>query len=136
MRMEVSDIGMTLQEIKELKRQLGLTNDQLSSLSGVPLGTVQKVLGNTTSAPRQTTLRKLETALAKELGLRKSPAPYPKDPGIRHPDKTPPACGAAYPANSQQDPGMFLREPSAPYHINPADPSTQKYTIQDYYSLP
>ena len=47
---------MTLQDIKDLKKQLGLTNAHLAALSGVPLSTVQKVLGNTTSAPRQATL--------------------------------------------------------------------------------
>ena len=59
---------MTLQDIKELKKQLGLTNAQLAHLSGVPLSTVQKVLGNTTAAPRLTTLRRLEEALTGELG--------------------------------------------------------------------
>ena len=61
-------MAMTLQDIKELKKQLGLTNAQLAHLSGVPLSTVQKVLGNTTAAPRLTTLRRLEEALTGELG--------------------------------------------------------------------
>ena len=56
-------MAMTLAEIKDLKKQLGITNAHLADISGVPLSTIQKVLGNTTSAPRQKTLRKLETAL-------------------------------------------------------------------------
>lgn len=157
-----SKMGMTLQEIKELKKQLGLTNDQLSSLSGVPLSTVQKVLGNTTSAPRQVTLRKLETALATALNDRKTPGPVSKNSGVnsvlnpvldpaldsvsdsktdsklnpefRHQNKMALENGLLYPGYSQPDPGIFLKEPSAPYHT---DSSTKgKHTIQDYYSLP
>ena len=59
-------MAMTLAEIKDLKKQLGITNAHLADISGVPLSTIQKVLGNTTSAPRQKTLRKLETALLAE----------------------------------------------------------------------
>lgn len=145
---------MTLQEIKELKKQLGLTNDQLSSLSGVPLSTVQKVLGNTTSAPRQVTLRKLEAALATVLNDRKTPGSVSEksvlnpvsdpasnsksdsksNPEFRHQDKMTLENGLLYPGYSQPDPGIFLKEPSAPYHT---DSSTKgKHTIQDYYSLP
>ena len=45
-------MAMTLQDIKELKKQLGLTKSQHAHLSSVPLSTVQKVLGNTTGCPQ------------------------------------------------------------------------------------
>ncbi|MFR3386346.1 MAG: hypothetical protein ACLTST_07950 [Lachnospiraceae bacterium] len=34
---------MTIQEMKQKKKELGYTNEMVSALSGVPLGTVQKV---------------------------------------------------------------------------------------------
>ena len=36
---------MTVQEMRERKKELGYTYSQIAELSGVPLGTVQKVLG-------------------------------------------------------------------------------------------
>ena len=55
---------MTIDEIREKKRILGYSNETLSRISGVPLGTVQKVLAGVTKAPRQKTLEALSRALA------------------------------------------------------------------------
>lgn len=54
---------MTLKEIKIRKQELGYSNETLAKLSGVPLGTVQKVLGGVTKNPRQKTLEALSKAL-------------------------------------------------------------------------
>lgn len=54
---------MTIQEMKERKKELGYTYAQIAELSGVPLGTVQKVFNGATSAPRYETLRALEQLL-------------------------------------------------------------------------
>ncbi|WP_330376299.1 hypothetical protein [Butyrivibrio sp. AE3004] len=43
---------MTLQEMIDRKNELGLTYEQIARLSGVPVGTVQKVLGGITKSPR------------------------------------------------------------------------------------
>lgn len=69
---------LKIQELKALKREKGYTNEMLAELSGVPLGTVQKVLGGTTKAPRRETLMKLEHALtsAGSALLRESPFAY------------------------------------------------------------
>ena len=56
---------MNIQELKEQKQRLGITNRQLAELSGVPFGTVQKVFGGSTGSPRYLTLHKLEEALRK-----------------------------------------------------------------------
>ena len=53
---------MTLEKIKELKRLHGYTNEQISQRSGVPLATVQKVLGGTTRSPRFQTIQALCSA--------------------------------------------------------------------------
>ncbi len=50
---------MTLQEIIQMKQQTGYTNEMIANESGVPLGTVQKVLGGTTKSPRRATLEAL-----------------------------------------------------------------------------
>ena len=54
---------MTIEEMKERKRQCGYTNAQIADLSGVPLGTVQKIFTGETRSPRYETLRLLEKAL-------------------------------------------------------------------------
>ena len=107
-------MAMTLAEIKDLKKQLGITNAHLADISGVPLSTIQKVLGNTTSAPRQKTLRKLETALLFEYS----------HSGI------PTSVSSAKEAKEQN----LLKEAPAPYHTS-TDPG-RIHTIQDYYALP
>ena len=54
---------MTLSQLKERKRELGLTNQDIANSSGVPLSTVQKVFGGTTESPRRNTLEILSAAL-------------------------------------------------------------------------
>ena len=54
---------MTIEEMRARKRELGMTNEELAARSGVPLGTVQKVLAGATKAPRLKTLLALENVL-------------------------------------------------------------------------
>ncbi len=56
---------MTIQEMKERKRELGYSNAMVAELSGVPLGTVQKIFSGATASPRFETLRALEAVLKK-----------------------------------------------------------------------
>ena len=55
---------MTIEQMRFRKTVLGLTNEDLAKKSGLPLGTVQKVLAGITKAPRRRTLLKLEQALS------------------------------------------------------------------------
>ena len=55
---------MTIQEMNERKKELGYSYEKLSELSGVPVGTVQKVLGGITKTPRYDTLYALEKVLS------------------------------------------------------------------------
>ena len=41
-------IVMTLQEMRERKKERGLTNEMIAGRSGVPLGTVQKIFAGIT----------------------------------------------------------------------------------------
>ena len=56
-------IKMTIQEMLKRKTELGYTYAQLSELSGVPVGTIQKIFSGVTSSPRYETLRALEQVL-------------------------------------------------------------------------
>ena len=72
---------MTIQEMKQRKKELGYSNARIAELSGVPLGTVQKVFSGATASPRYETLRALERVLketdALRAGLvRESESPY------------------------------------------------------------
>ena len=52
--------------MKQKKKELGYTNEMVSALSGVPLGTVQKVFAGATPHPRYETLQALEKAFKDE----------------------------------------------------------------------
>ena len=45
-------IVMTIEEMQERKRELGYSYEKLAEISGIPLGTVQKILGGITKTPR------------------------------------------------------------------------------------
>ena len=57
---------MGLKKVNELKKKKGLTSEQLSNESGVPLGTLNKILNGTTKDPKLETLK----ALARVLGCK------------------------------------------------------------------
>ena len=53
-------VHMTLSEMKERKKELGYSYEQIAELSGVPLSTVQKVFSGATQSPRYETLFAIE----------------------------------------------------------------------------
>lgn len=54
---------MGLEIINELRKKKGLTSEQLSVKSGVPLGTLNKILNGTTKDPKLETLKALARVL-------------------------------------------------------------------------
>lgn len=56
---------MGLDKISEFKKKLNLTTEELSEKSGVPVGTLNKILSGATKDPKLETLK----AIAKVLGL-------------------------------------------------------------------
>ncbi len=54
---------MTIEEMQKQRKELGYTYETLSERSGVPLGTVQKVLSGITKNPRIETVKALERVL-------------------------------------------------------------------------
>ena len=68
---------MTVSEMRKRKKELGYTNEKVSELSGVPLGTVQKIFAGVTDSPRYDTLQALEKVFVKEWNmLRESVTAY------------------------------------------------------------
>lgn len=59
--MELGDL------ITQYRKDSGLTIDELAGRSGVPKGTLTKILGNTTKAPTLETVRAIAHALGKTL---------------------------------------------------------------------
>lgn len=54
---------MLYETLKQKKEELGLTTERLSQLSGVPVGTINKILNGETKSPRYNTLNALEAVL-------------------------------------------------------------------------
>lgn len=52
------------EELKKKKSELGITTEQLSRLSGVPVGTINKILNGETKSPRYDTLDALNRVLS------------------------------------------------------------------------
>ena len=102
------DSIMTLEEMKMRKRELGLSNETLAQLSGVPFSTVQKIFSGTTESPRQKTIQALEKVL-------------------RQPQER-----TCYPAAEGAPARSAVREAAAAYPLK----KQGEYTLEDYYALP
>ena len=98
---------MTIQEMKEKKAELGYTYEQISALSGVPLGTVQKVFCGITASPRYETLQALEKVFCNK-----------KDASLVRE-----AC-AAYGSETTSGNGPYFNK------------NQGEYTLEDYYKIP
>ena len=103
---------MTLEEMKRRKQELGFTNERLAGLSGVPLGTVQKIMSGATLSPREETLKKLWRALN-----------APDDPA---------RVDALIASGGRPGEGGLLAEPGRKY----AAKRSGEYTLEDYLALP
>ena len=109
---------MTIEEMKQRKKELGYSNKELASRAGVPETTIQKIFSGKTAAPRRDTILKLEQTLRR-------PTPDAlTEIRVSLPDieKLPvPTRG-------------LVREPEVPYGI----PGKKQgdYTLEDYLALP
>ena len=99
---------MTIEEMQRRKKEFGYSNEKLAELSGVPLGTVQKVMSGSTKSPRQGTLEALARALSGQ-----------KEVQTRYPGEMIDGCI------------RVLREPWGAYTAK-----KEEYTIEDIYALP
>lgn len=60
---------MVSDKLKKRKQELNLTTEQLSELSGVPVGTINKILTGETRSPRYDTLNALEKILYQDTAV-------------------------------------------------------------------
>lgn len=72
---------MTIQEMKRKKEEKGYSYVKIAELSGVPLGTVQKVFSGETEHPRYETLQALESLFVESDCVRETPAYNVKQQG-------------------------------------------------------
>ena len=133
---------MTLDELKQRRIQLGFSYQELSELSKVPLGTIQKVFGGITSRPRRETILKLEGV----LGRREHQAPL--SGAVFSREYQEPVSGTSFPAE-RRAPKAEVRDAAAAYqyedrrrHVPNPETNTHEYdrqgeyTLEDYYALP
>ena len=57
---------MTIQEMKQRKKELGCTDQDIARLSGVPFSTVTKLFSGAVSSPGRATILALESVLRTE----------------------------------------------------------------------
>lgn len=67
---------MDINEMNKIKKELKLTYKQISDLSGVPISTVQKVLGGITESPKYSTIKTLSDVLLYEARKNSPNATY------------------------------------------------------------
>jgi len=65
---------MKLEEMKQRKKERGYTYARMAELSGVPLGTIQKIFSGETESPRYETLAALEKIFGEDDCLRETSA--------------------------------------------------------------
>ncbi len=106
-------MSMTLADILRIKEERGYSVAKLSEYSGVPVGTLQKLLRGESKNPRKATLDAIEKVLH---GDEKR---YP---------------GKAYEYEVEGRRPDMLREPALQYGIGSRGQG--EYTLQDYYALP
>lgn len=98
---------MDVDLLKQRKLELGLTNQQLSSLSGVSLGTINKIFSGATQSPRLETVEALSSALGLDFFK------YRPQPIVSR-----------------------ICEPVPAYKLNIPEKENGTYTVEDYYALP
>ena len=71
------DIKITSTRIKEMKKKRNLNSKELSNISGVPLGTLNKILGSETKDPQLSSIIKISCALDVSTDYLLGLSPYP-----------------------------------------------------------
>ena len=96
---------MDILSLKELKKEMGMTNSEIAELSGIPVSTVNKIFSGETKNPRYGTLLAIEEVLATK---KKIPFTY----------------------NEMTESPMLLKEENVAYQY-----SARKYDVEDIERL-
>lgn len=120
---------MTIEEMKKRKQELGYSIENLSKLTGVPLGTLRKIFSGQTQSPRRSTIEKLTAVL--NHSVRISSFDDRNNSGNATYDFT----GSLSPDGVRETPAAYGN--SALAADNPSGIKKQgEYTIEDYFALP
>lgn len=114
---------MTIEEMKERKRELGYSYEQLAKLAGIPCSTVQKIFGGTTRSPRRSTIKSLEKILQPSSVEIIHTAMEDIEPARRE-----------NPLEGKQFGGLehnLIREPEGIYQTHSV--KKEKYSVTDYF---
>ena len=138
---------MTLEEMKNKKTELGLTNEMISQSSGIPLSTIQKIMSGATKAPRRVTLEAIETVLLteaqkKERSVARSVSgktgfsyEQPKERSAYAVREAMPNYNTLH--NLEGDkPYATINKSSSHAPQTQAEKKNGEYTLDDYYALP
>lgn len=116
---------MTIDEMRERKRELGYTNEKIAEMSGVPIGTVQKIFGNVTKSPRRETILALEKVLKPDETTASQSDDSQRGFYI---------FGGKGERKSRMEEVAFKYRPTLPEGA--PDKKQGEYTVEDYYALP
>lgn len=123
---------MKLDEMRRLKKEYGFTYEQIASISGVPVGTVQKVFTGATQSPRYDTILALEKVFESPRSMPEAPPaePFPDD-GLTADDADTGRMADEdhYPLYDGAD--QILRENAAACSGTAADRQPGEYTLED-----
>ena len=120
---------MTIEEMKERKRELGYSYEQLAKLAGIPCSTVQKIFGGTTRSPRRSTIKSLEKILQPSSVEKIHTAMEDIEP-----DRKGNPLGRGNPFEGKQFGGLeqnLIREPEGIYQTRSV--KKEKYSVTDYF---
>ena len=121
---------MTIEEMREKKKELGLSCEMIANLSGLPLSTVQKVFSGTTKSPRKPTIDAISRTLLEQDSAYTAhtdtdrKALYDKEKATEEPP-------CMYPVIDESP--VMMMEALAEYK---ASPDSGLHTLEDYYALP
>jgi Uma2 family endonuclease len=124
---------MDIKRLKERKKLLGYTNKDVADLSGVPLGTVQKIFGSSTKEPRRDTVIALARVLDPEMANRLQSG----GSVIRETQAAYSAVSADFnrkKADSSIRGADGSRNDAGEYELPVKQPG--EYTLEDYYNIP
>ena len=140
---------MTIDQMKARKQKLGYTYRQLAELAGLPVGTVQKILGGYTLHPRRESLLKLQKVLGGEDVLDRPAGSSGTEKGTGGVTYTAPGQQAADAMGFHESASVYGASPAfteaneepvddrAARGLMPGNYTRQgSYTLEDYYSLP
>ena len=124
-----------IEAMREKKKEYGFSYGEIAKRSGLPLGTVQKVLGGYTKSPRRETLAALAGFLLPEQDLFLEQAH--NSGTISVPVKSPQESRRQYHYTVPEEEPLYLRD-GAPAYVTglPEGKKQGQYTIEDRNALP